>query len=519
MNSQEEKQISFKEQRVRKASIVYYSRPDIQKAIAEFSKDRECIPRYFEGFGKRPDAIQYPSEVFELAKKGATSFHCSEELWNNPLDISTGMSEQQANQLRKGWDLLIDIDTKWFDYSKLAANAVIKVLNNHGVKNIGVKFSGSKGWHILVPWKAFPKEIGGELTKNMFPELPRKIVSYIRFKAEEELKNSLTEDFYRQIKSANIKRGIKCNSCKNIAESYSFITLSCRICRIGEQKKLPSSLKEKTTNFICPSCRNEFEVINIEEIYECKNCMIDSKTNPSAFSKTVEVDLFELLGLDIVLVSSRHLFRTPYSLHEKTALASVVINPSDINKFELKDADPFKAEIKEFNPAAKESEARELVIQALDWAKSNLSDEDKKSSFSYSGGYSGKQIKIEKINEENFPPCIKKILCGLTDGKKRALFALLNLLNFMGVDKPEIEKIIWEWNEKNNPKLRAGYIKSQLSWSFKSGKSPIMPPNCKEFYQGIGVCIPDSLCSKVKNPINYVIKKTLVKKPVRKSRK
>jgi hypothetical protein len=38
-------------------------------------------------------------------------------------------------------------------------------------------------------------------------------------------------------------------------------------------------------------------------------------------------------------------------------------------------------------------------------------------------------------------------------------------------------------------------------------KKPIMPPNCSEFYKGVGVCSPDSLCKLIKNPVNYVVKK------------
>src|SRR3989338_7002432 len=102
-NEESEKTPSFKEQRVRNITSLYYSRPDIQKAIFEFSKNREVCPRYFEGFGKRPDSLQYPRDVFELVKKGATSFHCSEEIWSDPLQIETGMKEEKLNSLRIGW--------------------------------------------------------------------------------------------------------------------------------------------------------------------------------------------------------------------------------------------------------------------------------------------------------------------------------------------------------------------------------------------------------------------------------
>ena len=109
-----------KEERIRKVAPLYYLRPDIRKAMFEFSKNRECVPRYFEGFGKRPDAFQYVSDIIELMKKGATSFHCSEELWKEPLELTTNMKPEELASLRVGWDLIIDIDCPYIEYSKKA---------------------------------------------------------------------------------------------------------------------------------------------------------------------------------------------------------------------------------------------------------------------------------------------------------------------------------------------------------------------------------------------------------------
>src|SRR3989344_304063 len=156
---------STKEQRIRKITQLYYSRPDVQKAIFEFSKNREVVPSYMmESFGKRPDSLQYMGDIFELVKSGATSFHCSQELWSQPLSISTGMNEKQLSDLRIGLDLILDIDSKYLDYSKILAQLIVRVLNFYGVKNIGIKFSGSKGFHMIVPCKAFPKEINNVKT-------------------------------------------------------------------------------------------------------------------------------------------------------------------------------------------------------------------------------------------------------------------------------------------------------------------------------------------------------------------
>ena len=408
---------SIKEQRIKKITQLYYSRPEIQKVLYEFSQNREVCPRYFEGFGKRPDSFQYPSDVFAFVKNNATSFHCSQELWKEPLQIQTGMTEIQLNELRMGWDLLIDIDSKYIDYSKICADVIIQMLKFHGIKNIGVKFSGSKGFHLIIPWKSFPEEISGAKTSDKFPEYPRIITRYI-------------------------------------------------------MEKIKHNLIDKISNLERP---NKYVM----------DFLVSKEVMP-----------------DLVLVSPRHLFRMPYSLHEKTSLASIVIDAEKILEFELKDADPMKVEIKQFIPESEKDEAKELLMQALDWHRENNLEEEEKKQTSF------QPVKIDNLSDKNFPPCVKNIFQGISDGKKRAVFILANFFRSLGMEKEELEKRIYEWNEKNESPLQKAYISSQLSWAFR--KNPILPPNCKEYYQGIGVCIPDGLCGKIKNPVNYTARKSFV---------
>src|SRR3989344_5787445 len=136
---------SINEERIRSISLIYYFQPEIKKAIYHFSQNREIVPRYYEGFGKRPDIFQYENDIIEQTRRGATSFHCSEELWEDPLEINTEMSRQQFNKLRIGWDLLLDIDSPYLEYSKIYAKLLVEALKFHGIENIGIKFSGSKG--------------------------------------------------------------------------------------------------------------------------------------------------------------------------------------------------------------------------------------------------------------------------------------------------------------------------------------------------------------------------------------
>jgi hypothetical protein len=42
-----------KEARVRALTRIYYSNPAVQDALLEFSRNREVVPRYYEGFGDK----------------------------------------------------------------------------------------------------------------------------------------------------------------------------------------------------------------------------------------------------------------------------------------------------------------------------------------------------------------------------------------------------------------------------------------------------------------------------------
>ncbi len=414
---------SPKEERIRKIALSYYSRSDVRKAIYDFCLKRETIPSYMmENFGKRPDILHYDSDVLTFVKKGATSFHCSEELWKDALQISTELREEEFNELRDGWDFLIDIDSKYLDYSKIAAQLLIQALEFHNVKNIGIKFSGSKGFHIIVPWKSFPKEIYGTKTKDMFPKWPRLICSYLNEMIKKQLIEKITDLMH--------------------ADRKSYV--------------------------------KDFEA--------------PKQVMP-----------------DIVLVSSRHLFRAPYSLHEKTSLSSVVLDKDKIADFQISDANPLKVQVKNFMPEVKEGEARELLLQAIDWGKARQQLEKKKTE-----GKKYSEIVIKDLSPNLFPPCVSEILKGIKqDGRKRALFILINFFKSLKLGEEEIEKKIEEWNQKNYNPLKEGYVRSQLNWH--SRQKAMLPPNCdKSHYKDLAVCLKDNFCNFVKNPVNYTVKKNFL---------
>ncbi len=424
-------------------TLKFYKRRDIQDAMIAHAQQKEVGVRYEEAFGKRPDMLMYPNEILELALKNATSFHASEELWQNPLALNSTNTKKELEELRVGWDLVLDIDCKIMEYSRIAASVIIRFLKYCGVKDLSVKFSGNKGLHIGVPFEAFPKQVGTILTKDLFPDAPRKIAFYIKENIKEELGKKILE-----------------------FEQNNFAA-------IREKVNLPSE-----------------DIIRFE-----KNSFGDS---------IPQLNMDKFLEIDTVLLASRHLYRMPYSLHEKSGLVSLPLDPEKVLEFEKPMAKPEVVKIPAFiflDRNVSGESARQLLVQALDF-KVKVQEDRELPSKKY------EEFTIESpIKEDFFPPCMKAMLNGMEDGKKRAVFCLMNFLGKIGWNEKEIEEYLLRWNrEKNKEPLRENYIKSQLQ-HFKAGER--LPPNCdnEAYYRALGVCCDAEHCKRVKNPVGYTLGK------------
>jgi DNA primase catalytic subunit len=418
-------------------ALNYYKREEIQKAILDASKDREVVAQFGKGgsFSKRPDVLTYVSDIIEQVKQNATSFHVSEEIWSNPLRLEPILSRKDLDSIRKGWDLVLDIDCTWLEYSTIAADLLIKAIKHNGVNSVSCKFSGNHGYHIGVCFESFPSEVSGtEITKDLFPEGPRKIAAYLR----EMIKDHLAKEILKLDKDVD-----------------------------GIMKKTGKKFNELVKN-------NKF-------------------------------DPFQILEIDTVLIASRHLYRAPYSFNEKSGLISIPINPDKVLEFNKIIAKPENVRVSKFKfldrSKVEKNEGKRLIVEAFDY---NVKKEKitKKKDFKYD------EIK-EALPEQFFPPCIKMIFNGLDDGKKRALFILVNFLNSVGWSYDKIEQRLREWNKKNKEPLREVYMIGQIRYH-KTHKKKVLPPNCsnKMYYQDFHICDPDELCKKIKNPVNYSRRKT-----------
>jgi len=403
--------------------IRYYSNKDICSELLRLAKDREVAVQFSTGFGKRPDVLQFASDITKQIRSGATSFHCSEERWSTPLALSPTMEKSALDTLRIGFDLVLDIDCKILEWGTVCAKLLLQALKWHGVDNYSIKFSGGTGWHVGIPYEAFPTD-----ERIAFPDAPQAIAAYLK----EFIRRQLSDDI---------------------------LELENDLKKLAEKAGKPTSQLIKDGTF----------------------------------------DPYAVLGIDTVLISSRHLFRMPYSLNEKKWLVSLPIKEKDLDKFSTDWAKPenvTKVNVKFLDSSAvKHNEASQLLMQAFDW---QIRTKEKFTA-------PGKIVKVEyenKVPPEAFAPCMKCILQGLPDGRKRSLFALINFLKNAKWSWPEIEQFVYNWNNINKPPLKIGYVKSQLAWHLRSGQK-IPPPNCRDFYKDIGVCNPDRICDRIKNPLSY----------------
>ena len=229
---------------------------------------------------------------------------------------------------------------------------------------------------------------------------------------------------------------------------------------------------------------------------------------------------FALVDIDTILISSRHLFRAPYSLHEKTKLVSLPIPYDKLMDFKKEDANPsvMNTDLEYLNRDVKPGSASRLILQAYD---------SKKKKHMYLEGIEEVQekkefdIPKEAIKEEFFPPCIVNILKeGMEDGKKRALFILVNFLRSVGWSWDMVIDKINEWNKLNKEPLREVYINAQVAWHKKQNNS-VLPPNCSNdsYYKDLRICCDEEFCRRYKNPVNFATRRSSAAKKYAKKKK
>lgn len=494
----------------------HYKRIEVQNELVRSAKNKEAVGSFGgRGYAKRPDVLVYPNDVIEQVKNGVTSFHVSEELWSNPQRISVDMKKHDYDAQRIGWDLVLDIDCPYWEFAKITTWLFVKALREHDIDAITVKFSGNKGFHIGVPFEAFPDRVHDAMTKDLFPDGPRKIALYLL-------------DFigkkYVSVKGETISFGGRFNySMKELEEktgksSQELVQTKCERC--GKVSKQES---KKKVQFICPRCESRIEGDEDDKYKTCTRCNILMERTVIDLTKkccarpqlSISFNPLSIVEVDTVLIAPRHLYRAPYSYHEKSGLVSVPIHPDKIMEFEKDSAQPDAIGFGKHEFLKRDGvvagQAKKLLVEAFDFAARKeqkiheLEEIDNIERRSLNREFEDVQTAIP---EKFFPPCITAISKGLKDGKKRAVFILTNFLSSCGWEYDDIEEWMKQWNQKHPEPLRDQYFLGQIRYA-KQHKKKVLPPNCdnQAYYKSFGVCKPDNFCRYIKNPANYAIKR------------
>jgi len=244
-------------------SLTYYTDEVIQTLSLQ-CKDREIFLKSGENVSHRPLQVNSAEELKWLIqtfnKNSILGIHVTIEKFSDPLLLA----EQSPDKLRVGWDLLIDLDTDNIQDAKRTALAVIALLNHFCINSVKVKFSGRRGFHIIIPGLAFHNFKTDREFITAYPNVPKAACRFIEACLKPEQKKGVTFD-YEVYRPRHLMRlayslheetglvsmpvdvskinGFDVNDAKqnNVDIDYGWINLKARI---GEASKLMDAVSE-----------------------------------------------------------------------------------------------------------------------------------------------------------------------------------------------------------------------------------------------------------------------------------
>jgi len=170
-------------------SEIYYCNQDVLEALYLQCKNREVFLRGTEFVSSRPLSVSSSEELRSLIERYAqnrvSGVFASIEVFSNPLDPST----------RTSWDLAIDLDGEHLDHLKKCVLNVAGVLQIFKISCLKIKFSGRRGFHIVIPGAAFDIFMNDSEFIEAYPNVPRAICRFIEASLRPDQKKMVTFDY------------------------------------------------------------------------------------------------------------------------------------------------------------------------------------------------------------------------------------------------------------------------------------------------------------------------------------
>lgn len=151
----------------------YYRNHEVLEALTLQALNREFWLVKGESVARRPLKVETVEDLVvhieRLRGKGLVSVFSSVETFSDPLLLGL----KSAKELRTGWDFVIDFDADRICDAQKAVLCVIDILESFNIKNFKVKFSGRRGFHLIIPGVAF------NLPPDSFPDVPLLISRFL----------------------------------------------------------------------------------------------------------------------------------------------------------------------------------------------------------------------------------------------------------------------------------------------------------------------------------------------------
>ena len=161
----------------RPAEVAWYERSDIQHALLLQLAAKEVWVSAENYASPRPRVASSASELLSVIPRGKLcSIYASVESFRDPLLLPA----EKTNSLRTSWDFVLDIDSsEGIEEAKRCTKSIVGLLSDYGLQSVRVKFSGRRGFHIIVDGEAFDCFSTQEKFLRAYPIVPLQVAKFI----------------------------------------------------------------------------------------------------------------------------------------------------------------------------------------------------------------------------------------------------------------------------------------------------------------------------------------------------
>jgi len=154
---------------------------EVLEALAFQCRSRELWLRRGDVPSHRPlkadSAEELKRHIDSIRGQGIVSVYASVEVFSDPLLLTSKSPEE----LRTGWNFIVDLDSiQNIEDAKTCATSIAGLLQAFNINNFKMKFSGKRGFHIIIPGSAFDCFAGGSKEFiQAFPSVPKHVCRFI----------------------------------------------------------------------------------------------------------------------------------------------------------------------------------------------------------------------------------------------------------------------------------------------------------------------------------------------------